>query len=431
MTGGGSERRVNEASARDLGPMVTREATYLVGGAVRDELLGLPVRERDWVVTGSTPESLLQQGYRQVGASFPVFLHPQTGEEYALARSERKQGHGYHGFTVDFHPGVSLQEDLFRRDLTINAMARGEDGVLIDPYGGAADLEKRILRHVSPAFSEDPLRVLRVARFAARFARLGFTVHPQTLDLMRGISAAGELGHLVAERTWAELVAGLCSATPSVFLQVLRDCGALHVLLPEVDILFGVPQLPQFHPEIDAGLHVQLALDFAAEQQWPAAVRFAVLVHDLGKGLTDSGAWPAHHDHDSRGVPLVASVCSRLRAPGIFRHLAIAVCALHLRCHAVMEMRPARILALLEEADLLRHPDRLEPFVQACEADYRGRKGLAQRPYPQAARLRHALATALAVKVATLDISGLDGEEIGQKLRSARIAAIGKHADSA
>jgi tRNA nucleotidyltransferase (CCA-adding enzyme) len=403
-----------------------KEVTYLVGGAVRDELLGLEVRERDWVVTGSSPESLLDQGYRQVGASFPVFLHPQTGEEYALARTERKQGHGYHGFTVDFHPGVSLEQDLERRDLTINAMARDGEGHVIDPFDGASDLERRILRHVSPAFAEDPLRVLRVARFAARFASLGFQIHKQTFSLMQEISASGELSHLAAERTWAELVGGLCNETPSVFLQVLHDCGALAVLMPELDVLFGVPQQPRYHPEIDTGLHVQMALDFAAGRQWPAEVRFAVMLHDLGKGLTDPADWPAHHDHDSRGVPLVKSVCSRLRAPTVFRDLAVAVCALHVRCHAVMDMRPARILALLEKADVLRRPERFDPFIQACEADWRGRKGLSQRSYPQADRLRHALEAVLGVRVAALDTDGLDGEEIGQKLRMARIEAIRK-----
>jgi len=406
-----------------------KEATYLVGGAVRDELLGLEVGERDWVVTGSTPESMLRRGFRQVGASFPVFLHPQTGEEYALARTERKQGHGYHGFAVDFHPGVTLEEDLARRDLTVNAMARSEDGRLIDPFGGAADIERRILRHVSPAFAEDPLRVLRVARFAARFARLGFKIHPLTLGLMSEIVASGELGHLAAERTWAELIGGLSCAVPSVFLRVLRECGALAVLLPEVDVLFGTPQEAKYHPEVDTGVHIHMALDFAAERRWPAEVQFAVLTHDLGKGLTDRSEWPSHHNHESRGVPLVKSVCARLRAPNTFTGLAVAVCALHLRCHAVMEMRPGKILALLEEADLLRRPDRLEPFLQACEADYRGRKGLSDRPYPQADRLRQALAAALDVKAAALDTDGLAGEEIGRKLREARIRAIGQETD--
>jgi tRNA nucleotidyltransferase (CCA-adding enzyme) len=405
---------------------MTRTAVYLVGGAVRDGLLGLPPRERDWVVTGSTPEELLRQGYRQVGASFPVFLHPRSAEEYALARTERKQGHGYHGFTVDFHPGVSLEEDLARRDLTINAMARGEDGQLIDPYGGQQDLQQRILRHVSPAFTEDPLRVLRVARFAARFAHLGFTVHATTMDLMRQIAASGELAHLVAERTWSELVGGLAAPRPSIFIQVLRDSAALAEILPEVDGLFGVPQDERYHPEIDTGLHVQMALDFAAAHEWSNEVRFALLLHDLGKGQTARADWPAHHDHDKTGVPLVQAVCERLRAPVMFRDLAMDVCALHLRCHQAMELRPASLLSLLEEADLLRRPERLEFFLQACEADYRGRKDRSEKPYPQATRLRAALQAALAVKVAALDVTGLSGEEIGKKLRTARIEAISK-----
>jgi tRNA nucleotidyltransferase (CCA-adding enzyme) len=400
------------------------EKIYLVGGAVRDELLGLPVGERDWVITGGTPERLLQQGYRQVGASFPVFLHPESSEEYALARTERKQGRGYHGFAVDFHPGVTLEEDLARRDLTINAMARDGAGQLIDPYGGLADLEHRMLRHVSPAFAEDPLRILRVARFAARFASLGFRVHPQTLQLMRDMTKAGELQHLVAERTWSELVRGLDTANPGVFLQVLRDCGALAVILPEVDRLFGVPQTEKYHPEIDTGLHVMMALDLAAERGWGTEVRFALLVHDLGKGLTDPADWPSHRSHEKTGLPLVQAVCERLRAPVSYRELALAVCALHLRCHRVMDMRPSRILAMLEKGDLLRRPERLEPFLQACEADFLGRKGLSDRPYPQSGYLRLALQAALSVKAESLGIAGLGGAEIREKVRAARVAAI-------
>ena len=281
---------------------------YLVGGAVRDELLGLPHRERDWVVTGCTPEDLLAEGYRQVGASFPVFLHPATREEYALARTERKQGHGYHGFTVDFHPGVTLEEDLLRRDLTINAMARDSAGRLIDPFGGARDLAARVLRHVSPAFREDPLRVLRVARFAARFAPLGFRVHPQTLSLMREISESGELEHLVAERVWSEIAAAMTAAEPGQFVQVLRDCGALAVLLPEVDRLFGIPQAPEFHPEIDTGAHVLLAMNLAARIGAAPEAVFALLLHDLGKGLTPAADLPAHPGHEERGMPLVETV---------------------------------------------------------------------------------------------------------------------------
>jgi tRNA nucleotidyltransferase (CCA-adding enzyme) len=404
---------------QDLG-----RAVYLVGGAVRDDLLGITHRERDWVVVGGTPEALLEKGYKQVGASFPVFLHPSTNEEYALARTERKQGHGYHGFSLDFHPGVTLVEDLARRDLTINAMARDTAGRLVDPYGGKADLEARLLRHVSPAFSEDPLRVLRVARFAARFAPLGFTVHHSTMQLMREITASGELAHLVPERVWAEIEAAMSSAKPGIFVQVLRDCGALLGLLPEVDVLFGVPQDEKYHPEIDTGIHVMMTMDFAARMQWPARVVFALLLHDLGKGCSDQEAWPSHIGHESRGIPLVEQVCERFRVPGACRDLAVKVCALHLRCHQLMDMRPSRVMALIEEADFLRRPDQLEPFLQACEADYRGRKDLEERPYPQGQRLVAALEAVLGIQARLLDTEGLDGREIGEKLRKARIEAI-------
>ena len=399
---------------------------YLVGGAVRDELLGLPHRERDWVVTGCTPEDLLAEGYRQVGASFPVFLHPDTREEYALAHTERKQGHGYHGFTVDFHPGVTLEEDLARRDLTINAMARDAAGRLIDPFGGARDVAARVLRHVSPAFREDPLRVLRVARFAARFAPLGFHVHPDTLGLMRDISGSGELEHLVAERVWAEVAAAMAAPQPGRFVQVLRECWALAVLLPEVDRLFGVPQAPEFHPEIDTGVHVLLAMDMAARVGAAPEAVFALLLHDLGKGLTPVADLPSHPGHEERGMPLVEAVCARLRAPGSFRELALAVCALHLRVHRLREMQPPSIMRLIEDADLLRWPERLQDLLAACEADYRGRQGREDRAYPQAARLSSALRAAQAVQARDLDLGALSGEQIGVRLREARIAAIAR-----
>jgi tRNA nucleotidyltransferase (CCA-adding enzyme) len=399
-------------------------AVYLVGGAVRDELLGLPQQEKDWVVTGSTPAELLAEGYRQVGASFPVFLHPVTGEEHALARTERKQGHGYHGFAVDFHPGVTLEEDLARRDLTVNAMARDSRGRLIDPHGGASDLEARILRHVSPAFREDPLRVLRVARFAARFAPLGFRVHADTLELMRDISASGELGHLVPERIWTEIASAMAAARPSEFVGVLRACGALAALLPEVERLFGVPQPEHYHPEIDTGVHVLMAMDRAAGAGGSPEVVFALLLHDLGKGLTPATQWPNHAGHESRGIPLVEAVCERLRAPGSFLELAVKVCGLHLRAHRLCEMRPSGVMKLIEDADLLRRPDRLGDFLAACAADYRGRKGLEARPYPQAGRLENALQAVQAVRARDLDTNGLDGRQIGARLREARIAAI-------
>jgi tRNA nucleotidyltransferase (CCA-adding enzyme) len=400
------------------------KAVYLVGGAVRDALLGLPHRERDWVVTGCTPEELLAEGYRQVGASFPVFLHPETGEEYALARTEHKQGHGYHGFAVDFHPGVTLEEDLERRDLTINAMARDAGGRLIDPFGGVRDIEARVLRHVSPAFREDPLRVLRAARFAARFAPLGFRVHPTTLDLMREITSSGELEHLVAERVWLEIASAMAAPAPGRFVEVLRACGALAVLLPEAERLFGIPQVAEFHPEIDTGAHLLMAMNAAARAGASPEAVFALLLHDLGKGLTPAADLPSHKGHEERGVPLVQAVCARLRAPLSFRDLAVLVCALHLRAHRLGEMKPAAVMRLVEDADLLRRPDRLEDFLAACAADYLGRKGLGDRPYPQAGRLRTALEAARGVQARDLDIEGLGGEQIGARLREARIAAI-------
>jgi len=399
-------------------------AVYLVGGAVRDGLLGLKPREKDWVVVGGTPGELLAQGYRQVGASFPVFLHPETGEEYALARTERKQGHGYHGFTVDFHPGVTLEEDLARRDLTVNAMARDENGQLIDPHGGKKDLDDRVLRHVSPAFREDPLRVLRVARFAARFAPQGFRVHDSTMELMQQICESGELDYLAAERVWAEVASAMAAAEPGVFVEVLRQCGALAQLLPEVDALFGIPQPEKYHPEIDTGVHVLMAMNFAACSAWSPEVVFALLLHDLGKGLTPESELPSHVGHERRGVPLVERVCERLKAPGVFRDLAIKVSELHLRCHRLCETRPSGVLKLIEAADLLRRPECLGEFLHACEADYRGRKGLEDHSYPQAARLETALNAVQAIRARDLDTEGLDGVEIGEKLRQARISAI-------
>jgi len=406
-------------------------AVYLVGGAVRDELLGLPYKEKDWVVTGATPEELVGEGFRQVGASFPVFLHPETGEEYALARTERKEGHGYHGFAVDFNPGVTLEQDLARRDLTINAMARDRNGRLIDPFGGARDLERRLLRHVSPAFREDPLRVLRVARFAARFAPFGFTVHPQTLELMRTIVDSGELRSLVPERVWIEIEAAMAAAEPGRFVEELRDCGALGVLLPEVEALFGVPQPATYHPEIDTGRHVIMAMNLAAREGSSSRAVFALLLHDLGKGLTPEAEWPGHLGHEERGVPLVEAVCERLRAPGSFRDLAVVVCRLHLRAHRLVEMRPAGVMRLIEDADLLRRPALLPDFVAACEGDFRGRQGRENSAYPQAERLRAALAAASGVQARDLDITGLEGKQIGGRLRQARIEAIADNAGPA
>lgn len=394
---------------------------------MRDALLGLPGGERDWVVVGSSPDEMRARGFRQVGASFPVFLHPDSGEEYALARTEKKQGHGYHGFAVDFHPGVSLEEDLQRRDLTINAMARGEDGKLIDPHGGCADLDNRILRHVSGAFVEDPLRVLRVARFAAFFARLGFRVHPTTMQLMGEIARSGELQHLAAERTWREIERAMLTPAPSVFVEVLRQCGALQVLLPEVDALFGVPQPEKHHPEIDTGTHLLMALDIAAGLPGTsAAVVFAVLLHDLGKGITSRDEWPSHIGHERAGVPLVDAVCKRLRAPNAMHDLARKVCLDHLNCHRILEVRPQTVLRLLERLDVFRQPDVLPGFVAACEADYRGRGQREHKAYPQGEYLVRAFKASAAILARDLDLEGVSGPAIGQRLHEARIEAIAK-----
>lgn len=404
--------------------------TYLVGGAVRDHLLGLPVAERDWVVVGGTPEIMLDNGFKQVGASFPVFLHPGNGEEYALARTEKKQGHGYHGFNVDFHSGVSLEQDLERRDLTINAIARDDQGELIDPFGGQRDLQQKVLRHVSGAFVEDPLRVLRVARFAARFAHLGFRVHDSTLALMREITLSGELQHLAAERIWREIERAMMTASPAVFVSVLRDCGALQELLPEVNALFGVPQTEKYHPEIDTGVHLLMALEQAAKlSNGSAKVVFAVLLHDLGKGITPPQILPRHIGHEAAGVPLVDAVCERFRVPGNMHDLARKVCARHLDCHRILEARPVTVMRLLERLDVFRHPDLLADFVLTCEADFRGRKGLQDRLYPQGEYLQQAYVVAAAIHARDLDLEGISGPEVGKRLREARIKAIAEMSD--
>ncbi len=403
---------------------MTGAQIYLVGGAVRDELLGLPVRERDWVVVGADPDYLLSRGYRQVGADFPVFLHPQNGDEYALARRERKSGHGYHGFAVDFAPDVSLAEDLERRDLTVNAIARDADGNLVDPCGGLADLENRWLRHVSPAFAEDPLRVLRAARFHARLGPLGFRVADETLALMREMTASGELDTLTPERVWLEIRKALETERPSLFIRSLKACGALRVILPEVDALFGVPQRAEYHPEIDTGDHLCLALDMAARLNAPTESRFGVLLHDLGKGITPADVLPSHRGHERAGLPLVAAVCRRYRVPKPYRRLAERVCEHHLRCHRILQARPATVLKLLEQLDVFRRRAEFEWFLTACEADYRGRQGLADRPYRQADWLRAAANAARGVSREGLD--GLDGEEIAELFHRRRLDAIGQ-----
>ena len=397
---------------------------YEVGGAVRDSLLGLPVEERDWVVVGATPEELATLGYIQVGKDFPVFLHPHTGEQYALARRERKIGPGYTGFAFDASAGVTLEEDLARRDLTINAIARDSDGNIIDPWNGRADLENRVLRHVSPAFAEDPLRVLRVARFAARFEPLGFRVAEETLRLMGEIVQAGEIEALRPERVWQETEKALATAAPHVYFEVLRECGALARAFPEIDALFGVPQPARWHPEIDTGVHTLLALEQAAALSDSVDVRFAALVHDLGKGTTPKDEWPSHRGHEQRSVELIEQLAERLPVPRACRDLAIAVAREHGNVHRAAELRPSTVLKLLESVDAFRRPERFEALLLACEADARGRSGLEDRPYPQAARLRAALAAARDVEARPLVERRLSGEALGRALREQRIAAI-------
>jgi tRNA nucleotidyltransferase (CCA-adding enzyme) len=398
---------------------------YLVGGAVRDRLLGLPVQDRDYVVVGAQPDDLLRLGYKSVGKDFPVFLHPQTSEEYALARTERKTGRGYHGFAFDTAPQVTLEEDLQRRDLTINAMAEDEQGALIDPFGGAADLRDRLLRHVSPAFAEDPVRVLRLARFAARYASRGFRIAGETLELMRQMVHAGEVDHLQAERVWAETRKALGEATPSAFVQTLRDCGALKVLLPEVDALYGVPQRAEYHPEIDTGVHVGMVLDMAARlAPGDALIGWCALTHDLGKALTPSHKLPSHHGHEHAGIAPLEALCTRLKVPSDYATLALLVCRLHLLAHTALELKPATVLGLLEQLDSFRRPERLEQFLLACEADRRGRLGLAEADYPQAAFLRRAHAAAAQVDAQPFIDGGLAGPAIGAAIREARVRAI-------
>ncbi len=397
---------------------------FLVGGAVRDELLDREPVERDWVVVGATPRELLDRGYRQVGKDFPVFLHPDTAEEYALARTERKRGHGYTGFEVHCASDVTLEEDLARRDLTVNAMARDDAGAIIDPYGGQQDLAARLLRHVSPAFVEDPLRVLRVARFAARYAALGFRVAKETINLMTEIVASGELDHLAKERIWTETQRALSEPNPEVYIQVLRDCGALAALLPEVERLFGVPQVAEHHPEIDTGLHTLLALQAAVKLGGDDAVRFAVLLHDLGKGLTPESEWPRHIAHEHRGVAAIRAVCKRFAVPKRHQTLAERVGEYHTHCHRALELRGKTLMKLLTAVDALRRPQQFEDFLIACEADARGRTGFEERDYPQADYLRRALIVVESVKAAELAEEGYKGKALGEALTKRRIAAL-------
>jgi tRNA nucleotidyltransferase (CCA-adding enzyme) len=397
---------------------------YLVGGAVRDALLGLPVKERDWVVVGGSREELLRLKYREVGRDFPVFLHPDSHEEHALARLERKVSPGYRGFSVEFGPEVTLQEDLARRDLTINAMARSADGSLIDPYGGERDLAERTLRHVSAAFIEDPVRILRVARFSARFAPLGFRVAEETSALMRAMVERGEAAALVAERVWQETEKALREPAASAFFRVLRDCGALAVIYPEIDALFGVPQPAQWHPEIDTGVHTLMVLDQAAALSPDAKVRFAALVHDLGKGTTAPAEWPSHRGHEERSVALIESLTDRLRVPNDYRDLSVIVARYHGIVHRAFELRPKTILDMLEKTDAFRRPDRFAQALLACEADSRGRLGLESNPYPQREYLQAARDAAAAIKPSAQDIAECAGAKIAERLHERRMHAI-------
>jgi tRNA nucleotidyltransferase (CCA-adding enzyme) len=399
--------------------------TYLVGGAVRDKLLKRPVVDHDHVVVGATPEDLLALGYKPVGKDFPVFLHPKTGEEYALARTERKSGRGYHGFVFQADATVTLEQDLARRDLTINAIAEDAHGTLTDPHQGLRDIEARILRHVSPAFVEDPVRVLRIARFAARFAPLGFTVADETMALMQQMTRNGEVDHLVPERVWAETRKALGEAQPSAFIRVLRQCGALAVLFPEVDALYGVPQRAEFHPEIDTGTHLEMVLDAAARiAPGNDVVGFCALTHDLGKALTPANELPRHVGHEHRGLAPLNALAARLKVPTEHATLAGQVCREHLNAHRAFELKPATILKLLGTLDALRRPERLDVFLAACEADRRGRLGHADDDYPQADYLREARAVAATVGAAAFIERGLTGPAVGRAIDAARVEAI-------
>ena len=394
---------------------------YLVGGAVRDSLINYPSSENDWVVVGATPEQMTALGYKPVGQDFPVFIHPKTGEEYALARTERKSGHGYKGFEFYTSTEVSLEEDLIRRDLTINAMAQDDEGRIIDPFDGQKDLAHKLLRHVSEAFTEDPLRVLRVARFAARYAHLGFTVAPETMELMKSIVAKGEMEFLVAERVWKETCRALTEQSPQVFFEVLKACNALEVLLPEVDALFGVPQRADYHPEIDTGIHTLMALKAATKLTDCEAIRFAVLVHDVGKAITPEDILPSHSGHEKRGLPLVKAICDRLTVPNKHRQLAMSVTEFHLHCHRALELKPATLLKLFQSIGAIRSPDKLIDFLTCCEADIKGRAGFEDAAYPSKDYLLAALEAVSQADISDLVAQGISGAEIGKQLNQRQI----------
>jgi tRNA nucleotidyltransferase (CCA-adding enzyme) len=399
---------------------------YAVGGCVRDELLGLKVQDHDWVVVGATPAQMLELGYQQVGKDFPVFLHPETKEEYALARTERKTGKGYYSFECNFDKNVTLEQDLERRDLTINAIAKDADGKLIDPFNGKHDLQHKVLRHVSLAFTEDPVRILRVARFAARFAHLGFTIAIETQQLMRQMVAAGEVDALVPERVWQEMSRALSEPNPEVFILTLRECGALQRIFPALDILWGVPQKAQYHPEIDTGVHVILALQQAVKLSPKPEVRFAVLCHDLGKGLTPHTDWPSHKGHEELGVKPIEQWCAQYRVPNEFRDLAIKVSRWHLHAHRAAELRPETILKLFKGLDAFRNPSNLQDYLLACQADATGRAGMQHNPYPAAAILTGAFTAANAVDPQEYIRRGFTGEKLGLEIEKGRIYAIRK-----
>jgi len=398
--------------------------TYLVGGAVRDKLLGYPFHEKDWVVVGATPEAMVEQGFTPVGKDFPVFLHPTTKEEYALARTERKTGRGYGGFSFYCGKDVSLEDDLIRRDLTINAIAEDEDGRIIDPYGGQADIANKKLRHVSDAFLEDPVRILRIARFAARYHHLGFTIADETIALMRKMVNNGEVDHLVAERVWREMERALGEAAPDIFIQSLRDCDALARLLPELDALFGVPQTAIHHPEVDTGIHTLMSLQQAAKLTPDTCIRFATLVHDLGKGTTPKDEWPRHIAHEDRSLPLVRTLCERIAAPKDYRDLALMVAQWHTHCHRALELKPATVLKVLQMTDVFRRPERFEQFLLSCEADARGRTGFENRDYPQADYFRGAVQSCQTIDVKTVSAKGLTGKAFGDEINRLRLAAL-------
>jgi len=398
--------------------------TFLVGGAVRDKILKYPVTDKDWVVVGATPEKLIKKGYKPVGKDFPVFLHPETAQEYALARTERKSGKGYKGFEVFAEQSVTLEEDLIRRDLTINAMAADDNGDIVDPFNGQEDLKNKILRHVSPAFTEDPLRVLRVARFLARYFHLGFSIAPSTKELMTELAKSGELKALTPERVWTETARALSEKSPHIYFQTLRDCGALSDWFPEIDCLWGVPNPERWHPEIDTGVHTMMVLEQSALLSKDTITRFSALCHDLGKGITPKEEWPSHKGHEKAGVSIIETLCNRLRAPKEHCELAKIVSEFHLHLHKIEELKPKTIVKVLEKTDAFRKPKRFEKFLIACEADYRGRTGFENLPYPQSGIMKQAFNVCSEISTKEFIAEGYRGKQIGEKLHNERVKSV-------